>query len=51
MATKLMQGADAVAEAAINVGCRFFAGYPMLPFTAPARGHGQADAGRRRVSA
>ena len=33
MATKLMQGADAVAEAAINVGCRFFAGYPMSPFT------------------
>ncbi|HXA34134.1 MAG TPA: hypothetical protein VNV87_17915 [Acidimicrobiales bacterium] len=33
MATKLMQGADAVAEAALNVGCRFFAGYPMLPFT------------------
>jgi len=33
MPTKLMQGADAVAEAALNVGCRFFAGYPMLPFT------------------
>jgi 2-oxoglutarate ferredoxin oxidoreductase subunit alpha len=33
VATKLMQGADAVAEAALNVGCRFFAGYPMLPFT------------------
>lgn len=33
MSTKLMQGADAVAEAALNAGCRFFAGYPMLPFT------------------
>lgn len=33
MVTKLMQGADAITEAAINVGCRFFAGYPMLPFT------------------
>jgi 2-oxoglutarate ferredoxin oxidoreductase subunit alpha len=33
MPAKLMQGADAVAEAALNVGCRFFAGYPMLPFT------------------
>jgi 2-oxoglutarate ferredoxin oxidoreductase subunit alpha len=33
MAQKLMQGADAITEAAINVGCRFFSGYPMLPFT------------------
>ena len=33
MATKLMQGADAITEAAINAGCRFFSGYPMLPFT------------------
>jgi 2-oxoglutarate ferredoxin oxidoreductase subunit alpha len=33
VSTKLMQGADAVAEAALNAGCRFFAGYPMLPFT------------------
>jgi 2-oxoglutarate ferredoxin oxidoreductase subunit alpha len=33
MATTLMQGADAITEAAINVGCRFFSGYPMLPFT------------------
>ncbi len=28
-----MQGSDAVADAAIVAGCRFFAGYPMLPFT------------------
>ena len=33
MALQLMQGADAITEAAINVGCRFFSGYPMLPFT------------------
>ena len=29
----LMQGSEAIADAAIAVGCRFFAGYPMLPFT------------------
>jgi 2-oxoglutarate ferredoxin oxidoreductase subunit alpha len=30
---ELLQGSDAVAEAAITAGCRFFSGYPMLPFT------------------
>lgn len=30
---RLMQGSEAVAEAAVAAGCRFFAGYPMLPFT------------------
>jgi len=29
----LLQGSEAVADAAIASGCRFFAGYPMLPFT------------------
>jgi 2-oxoglutarate ferredoxin oxidoreductase subunit alpha len=29
----LQQGSAAVAEAAVAAGCRFFAGYPMLPFT------------------
>jgi 2-oxoglutarate ferredoxin oxidoreductase subunit alpha len=33
MVRKLMQGSEAVAEAAIAAGCRFFAGYPMTPFT------------------
>ena len=33
MAPRLMQGSDAVADAAILAGCRFFTGYPMLPFT------------------
>jgi len=28
-----MQGSEAVAAAAIAAGCRFFTGYPMLPFT------------------
>jgi 2-oxoglutarate ferredoxin oxidoreductase subunit alpha len=28
-----MEGSEAVAEAAIAAGCRFFAGYPMTPFT------------------
>jgi 2-oxoglutarate/2-oxoacid ferredoxin oxidoreductase subunit alpha len=30
---RLLQGSDALARAAIEAGCRFFAGYPMLPFT------------------
>ena len=33
MALRLLQGSDAVAEAAVTAGCRFFTGYPMLPFT------------------
>ena len=33
MSKKLMQGSEAVAEAAIAAGCRFFSGYPMTPFT------------------
>ncbi|MBM3674553.1 MAG: hypothetical protein FJW88_06280 [Actinobacteria bacterium] len=30
---KLMEGSEAIAEASIAAGCRFFAGYPMTPFT------------------
>ena len=33
MTARLLQGSDAVAQSAIAAGCRFFAGYPMLPFT------------------
>lgn len=33
MSRVLMQGSEAIAEAAILSGCRFFAGYPMTPFT------------------
>ena len=29
----LREGYEAIAEAAVDAGCRFFAGYPMLPFT------------------
>jgi 2-oxoglutarate ferredoxin oxidoreductase subunit alpha len=29
----LMEGSAAIAEASIAAGCRFFAGYPMTPFT------------------
>ena len=29
----LMEGSEALARAAIVSGCRFFAGYPMTPFT------------------
>jgi 2-oxoglutarate/2-oxoacid ferredoxin oxidoreductase subunit alpha len=30
---RLMEGSEAMAEASIAAGCRFFAGYPMTPFT------------------
>ncbi|HEU4429529.1 MAG TPA: hypothetical protein VFT98_12290 [Myxococcota bacterium] len=33
MARRLMEGSEAIAEAAIAAGCKFFAGYPMTPFT------------------
>ena len=29
----LMEGSQAIAQASIAAGCRFFAGYPMTPFT------------------
>jgi 2-oxoglutarate ferredoxin oxidoreductase subunit alpha len=32
-ALTLLQGSDAIAEAAVAAGCRFVSGYPMLPFT------------------
>jgi 2-oxoglutarate ferredoxin oxidoreductase subunit alpha len=30
---RLMEGSEAIAEAMVAAGCRFFAGYPMTPFT------------------
>jgi 2-oxoglutarate ferredoxin oxidoreductase subunit alpha len=33
MTRRLMEGSEAVAEAMVAAGCRFFAGYPMTPFT------------------
>ena len=33
MTSELMEGSQAIAEAMIAAGCRFFAGYPMTPFT------------------
>ena len=33
MTTRLLEGSEAIAEAMIAAGCRFFAGYPMTPFT------------------
>lgn len=33
MTRRLMEGSEAIVEAAIVAGCRFFAGYPMTPFT------------------
>jgi 2-oxoglutarate/2-oxoacid ferredoxin oxidoreductase subunit alpha len=31
--SELLQGSDAIVRASILAGCRFFAGYPMAPFT------------------
>ena len=31
MSKQLMKGCEAVAEAAVRAGCRFFAGYPITP--------------------
>ena len=33
MSRTLMEGSEAIVEAALAAGCRFFAGYPMTPFT------------------
>jgi len=33
MAPRFMEGSEAIAEAMVGAGCRFFAGYPMTPFT------------------
>ncbi len=33
MSKRLVEGSEAIADAAIAAGCRFFAGYPMTPFT------------------
>jgi 2-oxoglutarate ferredoxin oxidoreductase subunit alpha len=33
MTRRFMEGSEAIAEAAVLAGCRFFAGYPMTPFT------------------
>jgi 2-oxoglutarate/2-oxoacid ferredoxin oxidoreductase subunit alpha len=30
---RLLKGSEAIAEAMVATGCRFFAGYPMTPFT------------------
>ena len=31
--TRLVEGSEAIAQAMVDTGCRFFAGYPMTPFT------------------
>ena len=33
MTRQLLEGSEAIAEAMVAAGCRFFAGYPMTPFT------------------
>ena len=43
----LMEGSEAMAQAAIAAGCRFFAGYPMTPFTELLESFGKVVAGSR----
>lgn len=33
MTLELLEGSEAIATSALAAGCRFFAGYPMSPFT------------------
>jgi 2-oxoglutarate ferredoxin oxidoreductase subunit alpha len=33
MTARLMEGSEVIAESMVAAGCRFFAGYPMTPFT------------------
>lgn len=33
MARNVMEGNEAIARAAVEAGCRFFAGYPITPAT------------------
>lgn len=33
MSFELLEGSEALAKAMVSAGCRFFAGYPMTPFT------------------
>jgi len=33
MPARFMEGSEAIAEAMVTAGCRFFTGYPMTPFT------------------
>jgi 2-oxoglutarate ferredoxin oxidoreductase subunit alpha len=30
---ELREGSEAIADAMVAAGCRFFSGYPMTPFT------------------
>ena len=49
---KLLKGNEAIAEAAIQAGCRFFFGYPITPQNQIPEVHVQAHApGRRLLSA
>ena len=33
MTRRLLEGSEAIAEAMVVAGCRFFSGYPITPFT------------------
>lgn len=38
MSRELIEGSEAIARSAVAAGCRFFAGYPMTPFTETLEG-------------
>jgi 2-oxoglutarate ferredoxin oxidoreductase subunit alpha len=50
---ELLEGSEAIARAMISAGCRFFAGYPMTPFTEVLEGMAEhlPDAGGVCVNA
>ena len=49
MAKKMMKGNEAIAEAAIMAGCRFFFGYPITPAESDPGIHVGAHAAGGRV--
>ena len=53
MTVELLEGSEALAKAMVSAGCRFFAGYPMTPFTEVLEGMAKylPDAGGDCVNA
>jgi len=53
MSAELLEGSEAIARAMVSAGCRFFAGYPMTPFTEVLEGMAKLmpDAGGDCVNA
>ena len=53
MSAELLEGSEAIARAMVSAGCKFFAGYPMTPFTEVLEGMAKLmpDAGGDCVNA